>query len=303
MKFIHALPLVAVAFAAGCATIDRPSHETLIAHRGESKDAPENTLPAYKLAVERGFGFECDLYLSKDGRVFTFHDSTLTRTTGGANTNRCGDVSWAETVSKLDVGGWGKWAESSFKGTPPALLEDVLALARDGRRIYLEIKTGPEIVPAIRAVLAAQQNATPGNVLFISFNKASCAAVKDLLPDYTVYWLVTARTQGRPVTAEEVVEGARAARADGVDMQFDPDVVTEDFVAAVKKAGLSFHVWTVDTLPETLRAFAVGAQTVTTNCAKELYDEYTLLFAPQPEAHDDPFVGRAYDGAAFPMMP
>ncbi|MBQ3748744.1 MAG: hypothetical protein II863_15175, partial [Kiritimatiellae bacterium] len=51
-----------------------PAFDTLIAHRGESVDAPENTLPAYKTAVERGFGFECDIYLSKDGRVFTFHD-------------------------------------------------------------------------------------------------------------------------------------------------------------------------------------------------------------------------------------
>ncbi|MBR1920822.1 MAG: hypothetical protein IJ829_02320, partial [Kiritimatiellae bacterium] len=187
-----ALAAALLAFA-GCATALRPSPETLIAHRGESKDAPENTLPAYRLAVERGFGFECDLYLSTDGRVFTFHDRTLARTTGGANTNRCDEVSWADTLSKLDVGSWGKWAESSYKGTRPALLEDVLALARDGRRIYLEVKTGPEIVPAIKASLAAQSRATPANVLFISFDRRTCAALKGLLPDYEVYWLTTAR--------------------------------------------------------------------------------------------------------------
>ena len=77
-------------------------YDTLIAHRGESNDAPENTLPAYRMAVERGFGFECDVYLSKDGRVFTFHDRDLKRTTAGANTNKCADVTWGE-VSKLDV--------------------------------------------------------------------------------------------------------------------------------------------------------------------------------------------------------
>ena len=57
-------------------------------------------------------------------------------------------------------------------------------------------------------------------------------------------------------------------------MRFDPDVVDESFVAAVKQAGLSFHVWTVDDLHLALRAFAVGADTVTTNCAKKLLDEY-----------------------------
>ena len=133
------LQTIAIAALAGCATVKKPAYDTLIAHRGESKDAPENTLPAYKLAVERGFGFECDLYLSKDGRVFTFHDPDLKRTTGGANSSRCSEASWEETLSKLDVGSWGKWKDSKFAGTPPALLEDVLALAKNGRRIYLEI--------------------------------------------------------------------------------------------------------------------------------------------------------------------
>jgi len=306
MNIVRCLALLSVAALAGCATVVKPSPSTLIAHRGESKDAPENTLPAFRLAVDRGFGFECDLYLSKDGRVFTFHDRTLARTTGGANTNCVCDVTWKDTLSTLDVGSWGKWADSPYKGTRPALLEDVLELARNGRRIYLEIKSGPEIVPAIKAALSAQGKATPENVLFISFSKAVCAAVKEALPDYTVYWLAGARVgsgaEARAVTAEEIVAGAREAQADGVDIQFDPDVVDEAFVAAVKKEGLSFHVWTIDTLPETMRAFSVGADTVTTNCAKDLYEEYMLLFAPPPETRD-PFAERTLDGPAFQYMP
>ena len=297
------LQAVAIATLTGCVTAKKPGYDTLISHRGESKDAPENTLPAYKLAVDRGFGFECDLYLSKDGRVFTFHDPDLNRTTGGANKSKCADVSWEETLSKLDVGSWGKWNGSQFAGTRPALLEDVLALARNGRRIYLEIKTGPEIVPVVKAVLSSQKNATPDNVLFISFSKSVCQALKDVVPEYTVYWLVSSKKSengtSRPITADEVVAGAREAAADGVDMHFDPEVVDEAFVAAVKKAGFSFHVWTVDDLPHALRAFAVGADTVTTNCAKELYDEYAALYAPEPEERDE-FSGRTVDGAAFP---
>lgn len=300
-----ALHIAAIAAFAGCATVKKPAYDTLIAHRGESKDAPENTMSAYKLAVERGFGFECDLYLSKDGRVFTFHDSNLTRTTGGANTNECSESSWEETLSKLDVGSWGKWKGSKFAGTPPALLEDVLALAKDGRRIYLEIKAGPEIVPVIKAIISSQSNATPDNVLFICFNQVVCKAVKDVLPEYTVYWLVGAkRREGesvRPITIDEVLAGAREAAADGVDMQFNPDIVDEAFVAAVKKEGLSFHVWTVDDLPRALRAFSVGADTVTTNCAKDLMDEYAMLFAPEPDGRDE-FSDRIIDGAAFPML-
>ena len=273
-----AVQAAVMAALVGCATTKKPAQDTLIAHRGESDDAPENTLPAYKLAVERGFGFECDLYLSKDGRVFAFHDPNLKRTTGGANSSRCSEVTWADTLSKLDVGSWGKWKGSQYAGTPPALLEDILALARNGRRIYLEIKSGPEIVSAVKEILSAQSNATPDNVLFICFNRRVCKALKDVLPEYTVYWLVSSHVGSgaswRPITAEEVIAGARDASADGVDMRFDPDVVDESFVAAVKQAGLSFHVWTVDDLRLALRAFAVGADTVTTNCAKKLLDEY-----------------------------
>jgi len=302
---VKAISILSLAALAGCMTSrNKPAPDTLIAHRGESVDAPENTLPAYKLAVERGFGFECDLYLSKDGRVFTFHDRTLTRTTGGANTNRCSDVTWKDTLSKIDVGNWGKWNGSKFAGTPPALLEDVLALARNGRQIYLEIKAGPEIVPVIKAILAAQNRATPRNVLFIAFNKEVCKAIKELIPEYTVYWLVTASVgrgaEKRPITADEVIAGIRESKADGVDMLFDPDVVDEAFVAAVKKEGFGFHVWTVDELPLALRAFAVGVETVTTNRAKGIYDEYAMLYAPEPDTRDA-FSDRDLDGAAFPM--
>ena len=246
-------------------------YDTLISHKGESLDAPENTLPAYKTAVERGFGFECDVYLSKDGRVFTFHDKDFSRMTNGANTNKCADVAWAE-ISKLDVGGWGKWKGSKFSPTRPALLEEVLALARDGRYIYVEIKPGPEIVPYIKKVVATQKTATPENTLFISFDKDACKATKEQLPEYKVFWITSSKhweTPGYPpVTAKDVIDVMRETGADGVDCHFDPTVVTKEMVAEVRKAGYEFHVWTVDKLEDTEEAFRRGVQTVTTNCAE-----------------------------------
>ena len=255
-------------FAAFAAQV---GYDTLIAHRGESNDAPENTLPAYKMAVERGFGFECDVYLSKDGRVFTFHDRDLKRTTACANTNKCADVTWDE-ISKLDVGGWGKWKGSKYSPTRPALLEEVLALARDGRYIYVEVKPGPEIVPYIKKVFAKQRRATPKNTLFISFEKATCKALKEQMPKYKVYWITSSKhweTPGYPpVTAKDVIAAMRETGADGVDCHFDPTVVTKEMVAEVRKAGYEFHVWTVDRLEDTEEAFRRGVMTVTTNCAQ-----------------------------------
>ena len=271
MNLVIGAVVVAATMFAASAHSAQIGYDTLIAHRGESNDAPENTLPAYKMAVERGFGFECDVYLSKDGRVFTFHDKNLKRTTDGANTNRCGDVTWDE-ISRLDVGGWGKWKGSKYVGTRPALLEEVLALARDGRKIYVEVKPGPEIVPYIKKVFAAQKKATPKNTLFISFGNATCKALKEQMPEYKVYWIVSSRHWERPdhppVTAEDVIAAMRETGADGVDIHYAPDVITAEMIAAVRKAGYEFHVWTVDKLEDTEEAFRRGAQTVTTNCAE-----------------------------------
>jgi glycerophosphoryl diester phosphodiesterase len=274
------LQTIAIAALAGCATVSKPGYDTLIAHRGESKDAPENTLPAYKLAVERGFGFECDLYLSKDGRVFTFHDPDLKRTTGGANKSKCADVTWEDTLSKLDVGSWGKWKDSQYAGTRPALLEDVLALAKNGRRIYLEIKSGPEIVPYIKEIFAKQKIATPENALFICFDPEVCAKLNELMGEYKVYWLCTAWFQDEkkrplvPRSPASIIEKLREIGADGVDINFDKRIVDSNFVAEINAAGYELHVWTVDQLDDALLAFARGALTVTTNCSKKLLEEY-----------------------------
>ena len=267
----------AVAALAGCATVKEPAYDTLIAHRGESIDAPENTLPAYRTAVERGFGFECDIYLAKDGKLFTFHDGTLTRTTAGANTNRCTDVTWADTVSKVNVGGWGKWKGSKFDPTRPALFSEVLALARDGRYIYVEVKGGdPSWVPYIKEEVERAPNVNPGNVLFISFGERICSELKKAMPDYKVYFLIgcrkgapdVPRAQWAPRPVGEVVAKLRELGVDGVDISYDPAVVDTAYVDAVKAAGFEFHVWTVDNPDLARRAFASGVDSLTTNRAK-----------------------------------
>ena len=273
MRFVGAC----AALLAGCATVNEPAPETLIAHRGESVDAPENTLPAYKMAVSRGFGFECDIYLSADKRLFTFHDLDLARTTAGVHTEKCIEASWDKTVSKVNVGGWGKWKGSAFDPTRPALLEEVLALARDGRQIYVEVKGNePDWAPHIKAVFDKQTNANSDNVRFITFGDKIAKALKKTMGDYKLYFLLSARPTrtSKPWTADEIIAKLREIGADGVDIRYDPQVHDAAFVKKVRDAGYEFHVWTIDSLEKAERAFAAGAQTVTTNCAKKLLDDY-----------------------------
>ena len=264
-KTVIVIGLAAV--ACGCTTVNKPAYDTLIAHRGESFDAPENTLPAYETAVDRGFGFECDIYLSSDKRLFTFHDPTLKRTTDGANASACTNVDWT-TVSKLNVGGWGKWKDSKFDPTRPALLEEVLALARPGRKIYVEVKgDNPSWVPYIKAVFDKEPRATPETVLFISFGRNVCAELKRQMPEFKVYWLTS-----RALSAAETVAELRALGVDGVDIHYVPETITAEYIAAVRRAGFEFHVWTIDDPDKAAEAFRRGAQTVTTNRAKYILE-------------------------------
>ena len=267
------------AFAACAAFAASPAYDTLIAHRGESVDAPENTLPAYRTAVERGFGFECDIYLSKDGRVFTFHDRTLARTSGGANTNRCNDATWDE-VSKLDVGNWGPWKDSRFKGTRPALLDEVLELTRDGRWLYIDVKSSSaDIVPFVKAIFEKQRRANPGNTLFLCGSVECGRAFKRLMPGYKVLACLNCckgwRKDSPPEPVAYIVATAKEMGADGADLRFIGTVTTAAYMKAIKAAGLELHVWTVDNLSDAVEAFRRGAQTVTTNCAKKILDAHT----------------------------
>jgi glycerophosphoryl diester phosphodiesterase len=267
----------------GLAALNEPAYDTLIAHRGESIDAPENTMPAFKMAVDRGFGFECDIYLSADKKLFTFHDKNLTRTTSGKYTMKCTEANWNEIISSVNVGGWGKWKGSKYDPTSPALLEDVLKLARDGRFIYVEVKgNDPTWVPYIKEVFAKQSNATPKNVLFISFGDDVCAELKRQMPEYRVYWLTGGKSRpnketgdtGKVYSAEDIISILKKLGVDGVDIRFDPSIVTSDFVKKIRDAGYMFHVWTIDNLAKAKLAFSRGAQTVTTNCAKKMLDEH-----------------------------
>src|SRR5688500_10497757 len=124
----------------------------IIAHRGASSDAPENTLSAMKLAWEQNAdAIELDLWLSKDGRLVVFHDADAKRIAGVPR--KVADLTWAE-VQQLDAGAW---KSPRFTGERVPNLESILATVPKGGRAVLEIKCGPEIVPELKRVLDASQ--------------------------------------------------------------------------------------------------------------------------------------------------
>ena len=99
-----------------------------IAHRGASAYEPENTLRAFERAIEMGATMlELDVHLSRDGHPMVIHDADLSRTTSG--TGKVADLSLAQ-IKRFDAG----------LGERVPALDEVIELARDRVKIYIELK-------------------------------------------------------------------------------------------------------------------------------------------------------------------
>ena len=279
VKSVFLLAVTTVSFVAAGA---EPAFDTLIAHSGCS-DAPKNTAAAFRDSVARGFGIECDVRLSSDGRLFTFHDDTLTRLTDGVNTNAVYEMTWNE-IAKLNVAGE-KWRGTGFDPARPALFEEeVLPLARDGRWLFVEVKpeAGIEIVPHLKKALARQRKATPKNTLFISFSGDICKELKKQMPEYKALYLTTVYIGGKRYNRykdpRNLIADLRTMGVDGVDAPFynkkSMNLQTAEYIKTVKDAGFEYHAWTCNSLDQVRIAFERGMDTVTTDLPETILREY-----------------------------
>jgi glycerophosphoryl diester phosphodiesterase len=249
-----ALALLVRFWGAPCLAVE------IIAHRGASHDAPENTLAAFKLGWEQqAEAVELDISLSKDGHVIVLHDADTRRTTGADH--KVSQASLAELQS-LDAG---SWKGPQWKGEKIPMLSDAVALVPEGRRLFIEIKCGPEVLPALERVISASGK-RPGQLVIIGFGYDTMQAAKKLLPRHEVYWLVSPKkeSQGRLPTVEEMVRKAKAASLDGLNLNFqfpmDPG-----FVAKVREAGLKLYAWTVNDAKIARRLAEAGVDGITTD--------------------------------------
>lgn len=240
-----------------------------IAHRGESADAPENTLAAFTLAWERGVpAIELDVHLTADDRLIVIHDATTKRTTGVDLTVKDATL---EQLQTLDAGSWKgeQWAGESLPS-----LEEALATIPDGGRCFIEIKTGPEAVPAlIRAV--RDSGKPPEQLVVISFSPDTIAEAKRRLPELPMYYLSSfeknAETGAWTPSTEDLIKTAFDIKADGLNLN-SRGPINAQLLSQVREAGLSLFLWTVDDL-DAAKSFAeLGVDGITSNIAARFQD-------------------------------
>ena len=231
----------------------------IVAHRGASHDAPENTLPAFQLAWKQGAdAIEGDFHLTKDGQIICIHDYDTKRVAG---TKLIVKDSTMEQLRSLDAG---QWFKADFKGTRLPTFAEVAATVPDGKKFYIEVKCGPEIVPTlvrdlIKTGLDAQQ------FVIISFNAAVIREMKKQAPGFKAYWLSSfdKKSPLKP-SIEQVLTTCREIKADGFSSKAD-NRIDEAFISGIRKAGYEYHCWTVDDPALGKRFLGMGTQSITTN--------------------------------------
>ncbi len=246
---------------AGSLSIIKPSLAVqIIAHRGASYDAPENTVSAFKLGyAQKADGVELDIYLTSDGKIAVLHDGDTLRISGVSN--RVDRTSF-EGLRKLEVGQWGKWTNQAYSEKIPAL-EEVLPLIPDGKRLFIEIKCGPEILPGLERVLQ-RGGRTPAQTVLIGFNYDTMRLAKARFPHLECAWLASGNKKKEFPPIDELIEKAKAAHFDGLDLE-QGFPIDAGFVAKVHAAGLKLYTWTVDDPAVARKEIAAGVDGITTN--------------------------------------
>ena len=255
MPTAHLLTLLGFLMAAQLAAAP-----LIVAHRGASHDAPENTLPAFKLAWDQGAdAIEGDFRLTKDGAIVCLHD---------ADTARVADqklVVQEATLAELRALDIGRWRGAKWAGTRIPTLAEVLATVPAGKRIYLEVKGGPAMVAPLLAEVT-KSGLAPAQVVIIAFDAAVIRAAKAAEPAVAAYWLTGFKRDPAGAltpTLEAVLATLKDCGADGLNA--DGQTVPEAVARGVQAAAYSFHVWTVDDAPTARRLAAWGAASLTTN--------------------------------------
>jgi glycerophosphoryl diester phosphodiesterase len=222
----------------------------VIAHRGASGTAPENTLPAFRRAVEIGAHMiELDVQLTRDGHPVVIHDWTLDRTTSGRGAVR------RRTLAEIAALDAGAWFGRAFAGTRVPGLHEVLGAI--GIRINVELKAAGNDGLERRVLDAVERAGALGRVVFSSFDAASLGRLRALSAEaeLAVLWA------GRSVSRALALAGRVGARS----LHLRTSRAVPAAIASGHAAGFAVRVWTVNALAEFARLTEAGADGVFTD--------------------------------------
>ncbi len=233
----------------------------IIAHRGFSARAPENTLGSFELAWKhRTDACELDVYLTADGKTAVIHDKDTKRTSGVSL-----DVAKAKQadLTVLNAGSWkGKeWANEKI----PTLEQALATMPKGKQRFFIEIKCGAEIVPELKRILEPMKDRA-AQLVIIAFNRAAAAESKKAMSWLKVYRLAAGKTKDKqPTDLTQLIADTKADKLDGLDLGSADFPWNEAMVKQIREADFRLYVWTVNKPADALRFAQLGVDGVTTD--------------------------------------
>ncbi len=233
----------------------------IIAHRGYSARAPENTLSAIEAAIDAGAdAVEFDLHVTADGTPVLFHDATLERTTDGEGALR------GRTLAQLRGLDAGSWFSPEFAGEPiPTLAEALGRLREPIRRVYPEVKGYRSLDDLGRMVEIVSEHRLDQRTVFISMDWAALEHLRGLHANLGIGYIVEKASRAR-----EAIE--RAAGDAHALVDFKASLLLEDrsLTEEAGRRGVELAVWTVDDPSDAARLLDLGVPRITTNRVAEL---------------------------------
>jgi glycerophosphoryl diester phosphodiesterase len=292
------LSLLGVIIMSGCATgfhAGAPKGKiNVIAHRGASAYAPENTLASFRLAMEQEADwFELDCTLTKDNKVVVIHDDDLKRTTG---VQAKVSTKTLEEIKALDAGAW---KDAKYTGEKLPTLAEALSLAHNRTGVYVEVKNSANDMPLIEEVMrmaetrgfdkdetrdeALRMFAESGSrnvkltravielvrdhkmknqVVIQSFSPVVCAVALLEAPELRTEFL-GGYDKDKPENWPKYLRCGQLIRPKGYNV--NQDVVTPEFLADIRGRGATVAVWTVDDSDMMRKLAGWGVNSLITN--------------------------------------
>ncbi|MFD3532812.1 glycerophosphodiester phosphodiesterase [Streptomyces sp. NPDC058664] len=232
---------------------------TVIAHRGASSAAPENTLVSGEVARRGGtVWIENDVQPSEDGVPYVLHDPTVDRTTDGTGPIR------SLTSAQLDTLDAGSWFAPAYAGVRvPTLAAQLADLRQRGGKLLLEIKGRHSRADVDRIVREIRGQGMTDRVFVQSFDISSLRYAHELAPELPLGLLRDTLDADPVALAEEL--GLAAYNASDAALSTRPGLVSE-----LHAAGLAVYVWTVDRPARWKALDALGVDGIITNRPTEL---------------------------------
>ncbi len=241
----------------------------IIAHRGSSANAPENTLAAFQKAIdEQADGIEFDVRLAKDGVPVIFHDATLKRL--AKIKNRVDDFT-AEELSRVDVGSWFNRAfpsknNQAFSAETIPTFARLLEFLRDYQGlIYVELKGKREAMPALAGAICEliEKSELQSKIIVKSFKLEAIRIVKERSPEIRTAALFEPKILTILGKEKRILEEAKSVGADEISLHYS--MATRKFVQRARENNFTIVIWTANNPKWVKRSLDYGIDAVITN--------------------------------------